>query len=930
MTPTGRFLVLYLLLIPAITILTYWRMKSIILPIHSTSSSTSTAKTSTVSFLENNKNNEFSVQRAYDSLIRLSHEQDGFGEHAFTSQKCHNVHQWLLQYLHSTVAELGDRLKDSKMIEVLIDEQNESSEFKIEDSPVTGQQLRRYANVTNVLAMIRPRVSDQKGENGENDHQKLFMNDAILLNSHFDSRVSSTGAFDDGVPVVVMMELFSNLLHELLSHEKLQISSAAATTKTKIAHLLRRPIIFLWNGAEEMGLLGAHAFMNRHPWAQQVKSFINLEAAGFGGGAFLFQTTNAWITKEYAKTMVHPMGNAIGQDLFQTGIVPSDTDYRFFTLMKKQQQMHGVDSAFVENGHWYHTSLDSLTTNGYSHDDIKKSIVHMGDNSASLLRHLAYMNATFPDSSLDADSRSAYFDILGLFMVAYNVHTAKSIYLGVAIVSITLIVAQILTGKLSVVALVCSLLCLAGSMVGGAAFSVALSHVLIRIDRPLIWYALGPEYAFALYSLPAMFAVLLIAKLLFAMFPSNSINRSAMYASVMIIWMMVLGVTAHSGLGSSFLPAVVVVSFLLGLFSSSIGFLQVIVALLLPHLVFISFGFTFSASFSGMFGRSGKKPVDYIMGALLGLIGVCVASITLPFISPNRRETTTVKRANRMERSPDVTATRTATSSSSFGVSWVSLLTFALIVASLVYYGLNSEPYSALRPKRISLRHVITYDKNRVVDAYLNMRSTDPIPPEYVFNHVPSSSYDHGFRYNDTIKSHWISNIESKNLDDPVFYKNVLTENTFDPNVFNTQFTIKSEMNNNSTLTRYTVTLSNSKYVFNQQVFVRTRHPSHIARFHFAEQPNYDEKERAYSWDIVLGYARFDAEELNFNGPKSQSFSFDVVSGQETGIEIHVRSHFVDPEIWTVSIQEVLNALPVWTNTVPVVSSEHNFALSEQ
>ena len=122
--------------------------------------------------------------------------------------------------------------------------------------------------------------------------------------------------------------------------------------------LLRHPIVFLWNGAEELGLLGAHAFMQSHPWAKDIRAFINLEAAGFGGGATVFQTTNAWIAQEYAKVIVHPLGNSLGQDLFQSGIVPSDTDYRFFTGMKKQEVIHGVDSAFSKNGHWYHTEFE--------------------------------------------------------------------------------------------------------------------------------------------------------------------------------------------------------------------------------------------------------------------------------------------------------------------------------------------------------------------------------------------------------------------------------------------------------------------------------------------------------------------------------------------------------------------------------------------
>lgn len=119
------------------------------------------------------------------------------------------------------------------------------------------------------------------------------------------------GGSDDGINCAVMLEVLRKLskLPEAPSHN----------------------IIFLFNGAEETPLQAAHGFITQHKWAKETKVVINLEAAGTGGKIALFQSgpSKPWLMKYYNK-VPHPFGSAAGEELFQSDVIPSDTDFRIF------------------------------------------------------------------------------------------------------------------------------------------------------------------------------------------------------------------------------------------------------------------------------------------------------------------------------------------------------------------------------------------------------------------------------------------------------------------------------------------------------------------------------------------------------------------------------------------------------------------------
>lgn len=275
-------------------------------------------------------------------------------------------------------------MSNSKQANIQLERQFGSGSFTLD---FLGGFTSVYSQVQNVLVLL---------------HGEHNLEDGILmLSAHYDSPAGAHAASDNAANVANALEILRIL----------------SLTKPE------RPVLFMFTGAEETILQGSHMFAkSNHPWVKHVKAFINIESAGSGGREMFFQTTSSKLAKAWAESAPYPHGSIVGQEVFQSGIIPSDTDFRMY---RDVLNIPGIDIANVENGHVYHTILDTA-------ENIPPGAMQRyGENVLATMKTIlkndefwleqskkSVLNVLGQPDSNDYDSEFLiFFDVLGFFVV---------------------------------------------------------------------------------------------------------------------------------------------------------------------------------------------------------------------------------------------------------------------------------------------------------------------------------------------------------------------------------------------------------------------------------------------------------------------------------------------------------------------------------
>jgi Peptidase family M28 len=207
--------------------------------------------------------------------------------------------------------------------------------------------------------------------------------EAVLVAAHYDSVAAGPGAFDDGAGVATVLE---------------------CARAFKSLPQPKHSIIFLVDDGEEVGLLGARAFVSQHPWAKEVRVAVNVDSRGTSGPSLMFETgdANEWALRAYASRARRPATSSIFYEAYNR--IPVDTDFTVF----KAAGYQGVNFANIGSVVHHHTPLDNFANADSS------TLQHQGDNALSSLEAFADRDISNPPRT-----SAVYFDVFGHWVFSW-------------------------------------------------------------------------------------------------------------------------------------------------------------------------------------------------------------------------------------------------------------------------------------------------------------------------------------------------------------------------------------------------------------------------------------------------------------------------------------------------------------------------------
>ncbi|EDW72286.1 uncharacterized protein Dwil_GK20846 [Drosophila willistoni] len=526
----------------------------------------------------------FIAERAYNTLSGLA----SIGTKVVGSQ---GNEVDTVQYLLNQLAIIKEEILDD-LFDLEIDIQRPTGSY------IWSLMTNHYHNIQNIVVKLSPKNSTSETY--------------LLVNSHFDSKPTSPSVGDAGHMIVSVLEV-------------LRVIGSSRQTFT-------HPIVFLLNGAEENPLQGSHGFITQHKWAPFCKAVINLDAAGSGGREILFQSgpDSSWLTEYYKKNAKHPFGTSMAEELFQTGLLPSDTDFGIFNTYGG---LSGFDIAQVINGYVYHTLNDRLDVIPIG------ALQNTGDNLLGLVRALSNATELFDPEAYET-GHAIFFDVLGLYLVTYS--ATNAVYFNYAVAGATILLVFLSLWRIAVksnitleTALLWGIVVLVIQVIGfvlGVALPIVVAYVMDKYGLSLSYFS-HPILLIGLYVCPSLLGLSLPSYIYFKLQRNPKISYPSQIQLALHGYAVVLAVLAialnYYGLRTTYVFTWTLIFYVIPLALNLLLTLQdrgyawtalLKIAQVFPFLYNSYLFYTFITALTPMMGRYGASTnPDLIVSALTAL-----------------------------------------------------------------------------------------------------------------------------------------------------------------------------------------------------------------------------------------------------------------------------------------------------------------------
>ncbi|SPO29654.1 uncharacterized protein UTRI_05476 [Ustilago trichophora] len=547
---------------------------------------------------------------------------------------------------------------------------------------------KRYYSMSNLVV----RISDGTDESKAN---------SLLLNAHLDSTLPSPGGADDGVGVAILMEALRVL------------------TLPNTGRRLYNSVVLLFNDGEESLQDASHLYITQHNETNAgVKAVVNLEACGTSGPELLFQATSAEMIEAYSH-VPHPFGTVLANDVFSTGLILSDTDFRQF--VEYGNDLTGLDMALVGNSYFYHTRKD---VPAYLEPGATQ---HFGENTLAIIEHLCLKNQSSTllrniEPHQTRHTLPIYFSIAGRYFVLLQNKAFKSLVMGLSafinfqLSSVIRSEKGISALNLTILSAVSAIFSIIGAALGANIVAVIMTKVL---GKGMSWYS-HEFFPILLYAPPAVAGILaaqwLTAKLV-KPHQRPYLERSSLSGLGIFFNLGLLGLNAF-GIGSAYLMALASLTFTVATTINDfvlIGVGQIEeklvapdmrvspwiygVMTIIPGIVGVEGMASFLDLFVPLTGRMGEiSPADHIIASIVAAL----AFLSFPFAIPLAHRYT----------------------SENLKKTIVALLGITAAIMA-IFASPGWKPFDEAHPKRLFVHQVENITSN---EWFMNVGSADPAP----------------------------------------------------------------------------------------------------------------------------------------------------------------------------------------------------------